>query len=255
MDKLSGWYSPMADVSCLLSLWETRNETGTANTKRCREILTACLFTLCLENNEGNKRFLIGFQRGCHGKPQGFLAANPHLARRPVTELFTDEFGENGDIDVILVRDFGPEDLSDRKIHQCQILGYLGRKNPGPYDLVTFVEEKKLRYSPPDNDLRLVINIEQKTEFDPGLLSAYLQGRKPSCPYSQVFLLGQVGDNEDRYWLCWQLYPELIPFKALSLSSLRSLLPDRKTHCEFVPGGTSRAARPTMVQESVPQLD
>jgi hypothetical protein len=252
MDKLSAWYSPMADVSCLLSLWETRNEAGTANTKRCREILTACLFTLCLENNEGNKRFLIGFQRGCHGRPHGFLTANPHLVRRPVTELFTDEFGENGDIDVILVPDFGLEDLSDREIHQCQILGYLSRTNPGPYDLVTFVEEKKLRYCPPDNDLRLIINIEQKTEFDPGLLSAYLRGRKPSCPYSQVFLLGQIGENEDRYWLCWQLYPELIPFKALSLSTLRSLLPDRKTHCEFVPGPPPEQLGPEWFKKASP---
>src|SRR5207244_871949 len=111
----------MADVSSLLSLWETRNAAGTANTKRCREILTACLFTLCLENNEEDKRFLIGFQRPCHSKPQAFLTANPHLVRRPVTELFADEFGENGDIDVILVPDLGPADLSDREIHQCQI--------------------------------------------------------------------------------------------------------------------------------------
>ena len=79
---------------------------------------------------------------------------NSHLARRPVTELFTDEFGENGDIDAILVPDLGPEDLSDREIHQCQILGYLGRKNPGPYDLVTFVEDKKRRaIAPPNDDL------------------------------------------------------------------------------------------------------
>jgi hypothetical protein len=252
MDKLSGWYSPMADVSCLLSYWETRYEAGTANTKRCREILTACLFTLCLENNEGNKRFLIGFQQRCHAKPQAFLAANPHLARRPVTELFTDEFGENGDIDVILVPDTGPEDVSDRDIHQCQILGYLGRENPGPYDLVTFVEEKKLRYRPPNNDLRLIINIEQTTEFDPGLLSAYLRGRKPSCPYSQVFLLGHVGENDDRYWLCWQLYPELIPFKTLSLSTLRSLLPDRKTHCEFVPGSPPEQLGPEWLTKASP---
>jgi len=46
----------------------------------------------------------------------------------------------------------------------------------------------------------------------------------------------QLGHNEDPYWLCWQLYPELIPFEALSLSTLRSLLPNRKTHCEFVSG-------------------
>lgn len=236
MDNLSGWYSPMADVQSLLSLWENRYQAGTAKTKRCREIHTACLFTLCLENNEGDKRFMIGFQVQCPGKPAAFLSANPHLVRRSVTELFSDGLGENEDIDVILVPDFGPDNPSDRQIHQCQILGYLGRENPGKYDLITFVEEKKLRNKPPNDDLRLVINIEQKTEFDPSLLSMFLRHRQPKCPYSQVFILGCVGDNEDRCWLCWQLYPDLIPFKPLALATLRTLLSDRKTKCEFVPG-------------------
>ena len=98
------------------------------------------------------------------------------MGRRPVTELFTDEFGENGDIDVILVPDSGPQDLSDREIHQCQILGYLGRKNPGPYDLVTFVEEKKLAnpsspiQGPDPQEFRLML-VEDKRAARTKLLS------------------------------------------------------------------------------------
>lgn len=231
----------MADVQTLLSLWETRDQAGTANTKRCREILAACMFTLCLENNE-NKRFLIGFQKR-DDKLSRHRAAHsfPHLKRGPVTDLFEDQLGENDDIDVILVPDFGPEDLSDREIHQCQLVGYLGRPNPGPYDLVTFVEEKKLRYAPVDSDLRLIINIEQTTEFNPGLLSAYLRGRKPSCPYSQVFLVGEAGPglpraHEDRYWMCWMLYPELRRFQDMNFITMQRVLANRNTRCEFIPG-------------------
>jgi hypothetical protein len=135
MDKLSGWYSPMADVQTLLSLWETRNQAGTANTKRCREIVAACIFTLCLENNE-NKRFLIGFQK-CDSKLSRHRPAHSfaHFQRGPATDLFKDQLGENEDIDVILVPDFGPDDLSERKIHQCQLMGYVGRSNPSPLRL------------------------------------------------------------------------------------------------------------------------
>ena len=215
MDSLQKWYAHVVDLKTLFSHWEALRAAGTPMTKRPREILTTCLFALCVENHE-NKRFLVGF-------PQ----LGPGSQPAPLRELFNDGFGEIDDWDVILVPDLGPDDLSEREIHQCQIVGYLNRSG-GTDDLIAFLEEKKLRV-PRDDDLRLIVHLEQPTAFDWVRLSAYLQMRRPRCPYSQVFLLAQTGSEREPRWSCRQLYPVMITLRDLDLQSARAVLSHRRT--------------------------
>lgn len=215
MDALQEWHAHVVDLKTLFSHWEARQAAGLPMTKRSREILTICLFTLCLENNE-NKRFLVGF-------PQLGPGSQPALLR----QLFDDCFGEIDEWDVILVPDLGPDGPSERDIHQCQLVSYLNRTG-GTDDLIAFLEEKKLKV-PRDDDLRLIVHLEQPTAFDWVKLAIHFQIRRPKCPYSQVFLLAQTDREGKAYWSCRQLYPLMIPLRDMDLKAARAVLLDRKT--------------------------
>jgi hypothetical protein len=214
MDSLQKWYAQMADVQTLFSHWEKQTQTtGFIRRKRSREILTICLFTLCLENNE-DKRFLIGFQQR----------------------------GEIEDVDVILVPDLGEDGPAIREIHRFQIVGYLERPNPSTEDLIEFLEEKKLRIAPNDDDLCLIIHLEQPIAFDWVPLSIHFQMRLPKCPYSQVFLLAQTSlDRQQPIYSCRQIYPLMLPLRDMDLQTARAVIADRKTVCRFVPNSGSLA--------------
>jgi hypothetical protein len=181
-DTNKNWQGHMADLKTLLDCWERQRAAGKARHKRTREILTMCFFALCLENNE-NKRFLVGFQRRGRAGKAG-----------PVEQLFDPKFGEDDDSDAFLVEDPGP-DISvevEKDIHRCQIVGYLERPEPSTEDLISFLEEKKLRRVARNDDLRLIVHLEQPIAFDWVKLSAHLQMRAPKCPFSQVFLVAQI---------------------------------------------------------------
>lgn len=224
MDSLSKWYAHFADVKTLLGLWEAQERAGKGAAKRCREIATICLFTVCLENQE-NQRFMIGFQRlGIPVRPGS------------VGQLFKNGFGEVEDCDVILAPDYGPADLSERTINKYQLVGYRNRKNPNTADLIGFIENKKLRRATPDQYLRLLVHLEQPFVFNSDLFSAFLAARKPRCPYSRIYVLGATGEDEERCWLCWQVFPDFIRFRDTRLKTARALVLDRKTVCEFVAG-------------------
>ncbi|MEY2480634.1 MAG: hypothetical protein QOI04_1561 [Verrucomicrobiota bacterium] len=224
MDALEKWYAQIVDVKTLFSHWHTQMRAGLARRKRSREILTVCFFTLCLENNE-NKRFLVGFQqRGVPGKPG------------PVFQLFQDGFGEIEDVDVILVPDLGVDGPAIRDIHRCQIVGYLERPDPSTEDLISFLEEKKLRVAANDDDLILILHLEQPIAFDWVKLSIHLQMRRPKVPYSQIFLLAQTGlDPTKPIFSCRQVYPRMLPMRDMDLESATTILADRKTVCPFIP--------------------
>jgi hypothetical protein len=213
MDTLEKWHAQLVDVKTLFSHWEAQRVAGMARRKRCREILTICVFTLCLENNE-NKHFLIGFQyRGLPSTPG------------PVFRLFEDGVGEIENVDVILVPDLGPDGPTIRDIHRCQIVGYLERPEPSTEDLIDFLEEKKLRFACNDDDLRLIVHLEQPIAFDWVQLSIHLQMRFPKVPYSQVFLLAQTSlDPNQPCWSCRQLYPRMIPLRDMDLEAAKALL-------------------------------
>src|SRR5215471_17941268 len=115
MDSLEKWHARIADVKTLFTHWEERRLAGIPMRKRDREILSICLFTLCLENNE-DKRFLIGFQRRGLDPKQGF-----------VRDLFAHDCGEIEDRDVILIPDLGADGPSERETHRCQLVSYLNR--------------------------------------------------------------------------------------------------------------------------------
>jgi len=218
MDSYQKWSAYLADLTTLYSEWERRRFTGTVSGKRFREINTICLFALCVENNE-NKRFLIGFQeRGLVTQPV------------PVTRLFENNFAEIEDCDVILVPDLGPEGPAERDIHRCQLVSYLNRAEPGTADMIAFLEEKKLRV-PRDDNLILIVHVEQPTTFDYVKLSIALQLRKPKCPYSQVFVLGQLGNTEPPRWFCAQLYPLFVPLCELDGLTARDVLANREQIC------------------------
>jgi len=225
MDTLEKWHAHIVDVQTLFRHWEAHREAGRANQKRAREILTICLFTLCLENNE-NKRFLIGFQQ--HGKPP--------TAGGPVWDLLKDGFGEIENVDVILIPDLGPNGPPEREIHRCQLVGYRDRPNPSTEDLIAFLEEKKLRFSAPDNDLRLIIHLEQAIAWDWVQLSIHLQMRRPPPPFSQIFMLAQTSlDPQRPNWACRLIFPRMLPLKDLDLEIARTVLADRKFISPFIP--------------------
>lgn len=219
MDSLQKWHAHIADIKTLFTHWEERRRAGLAMRKKDREILLIGIFALCLENNE-NRRFLVGFQeRGLDSKPS------------LIRDLFEDSFGEIEDCDVILIPDLGANGPEECDIHRCQLVGYRGRGPLGTSeDLIAFLEEKKLRV-PIDNDLRLIIHLEQAIAFDWVKLSAYLQMRRPRCPYSQVFLLADVGSPNSPNWRCRQLYPRMLPLRDMDLGTARTVLVDRNVVC------------------------
>lgn len=226
MDTLEKWYAEFVDVKTLFSHWEAQRLAGKARRKRYREILTICLFTLCVENNE-KKHFLIGFQkRGVPSTPG------------PVLQLFQDGAEEIENVDVILVPDFGP---AIRDIHRCQLVGYLERPDPSTEDLIDFLEQKKLRFVCSDDDLILIVHLEQPIAFDWVQLSIHLQTRSPKVPYSQVFLIAQTSlDRDHPCWSCRLLYPRMIALHDLDLEATKTLLfAERKTVCPFVPAPPS----------------
>lgn len=232
MDALEKWHARIVDVQTLFRHWEAERAAGRAQRKRAREILTICLFTLCLENNE-NKRFLIGFQQ--RGKPS--------LEAGPVWDLFKDGFGEIEDVDVILIPDLGPNGPNERDIHRNQLVSYRDRPNPSTEDLIEFLEEKKLRFSAPDNDLILIVHLEQAIAWDWVLLTAHLQLRRPHPPFSQIFMLAQTSlDPQHPIWTCRQIYPRMLPLKDMDLNTARAVLADRKLVCPFIPNNTTNSA-------------
>src|ERR1035437_667470 len=234
MDSLEKCYAHVVDVKTLFGHWEAYRASGDPRRKRAREILTICLFTLCLENNE-NKRFLIGFQQ------RGLPPDKPG----PVLQLFEDGFGEIEDVDVILVPDLGPDGPAIRDIHRCQIVGYLERPDPSTDDLIAFLEEKKLRIAPNDDDLRLIVHLEQPIAFDWVKLAIHLMMRRPKCPYSQVFLLAQTSlDPQQPVWRCRQLYPLMLPLRDMDLPTARAIRADRKTVCPFIPNTSTASGVP-----------
>jgi hypothetical protein len=225
VDTLEKWYAQFVDVKTLFGHWETQRQAGKARRKRCREILTICLFALCVENNE-KKHFLIGFQkRGVPSTPG------------PVFQLFEDGAEEIENVDVILVPDLGSDGPAIRDIHRCQLVGYLERPEPSTEDLIDFLEEKKLRFASNDDDLILIVHLEQPIAFDWVQLSIRLQMRNPKVPYSQVFLLAQTSLDRNRpCWSCRQLYPRMIPLNDMDLEAARTaLLAERRTVCPLVP--------------------
>jgi hypothetical protein len=114
--------------------------------------------------------------------------------RGPVEQLFDPKSGDDDDSDAFSVEDPGPN-ISvevEKDIHRCQIVGYLERPEPSSEDLISFLEDKKLRRVASNDDSRLIVHLEQPIAFDWVKLSAHLQMRVPKCPFSQVFLLART---------------------------------------------------------------
>jgi hypothetical protein len=216
MDKLSKWSAHLCDLLTLFSEWERRRIDGHKWTKRFREIHSVCMFTLCIENGT-DQRYMIGFQQ--HG-----------VADVPVTvnQLFSDNFGEIEDCDILLVDDPKSYGASTVLHHRCQLVSYIHQPSTSEADFVSFLEHKKLRVAP-DDDLRLIIHVEQEGHFNFAFLSAYLCHRIPSCPYSQVFAFGQ-NRLTPRVWFCVQVYPQLAIFPELTEEVARSLVLDREQY-------------------------
>src|SRR5262249_4985015 len=82
---------------------------------------------------------------------------------------------------------------------------------------------------PHDDDLRLVIHVEQEGHCNYAFLSAYLNHRTPRCPYSQVFVFGQPGDSQ-RKWFCVQAYPDFALLPELDEDTAKELLLDREQY-------------------------
>ncbi len=220
MDTLSKWSAHLVDLRILFSEWERRRVTGQPWTKRFREIHSACMFILCIENGT-DQRYLVGFQqRGIQSVPV------------TVSRLFDNNFGEIEDCDILLVDDPKRYGASTVLHHHCQLVSYVKQPSTSEADLVKFLEKKKLKVAR-DNDLRLVIHVEQEGYFNCAFLSAYLIHRDPECPYSQVFAFGQNGENP-RKWFCVQVYPALVILPELDEDTAKALVLDREQYNKII---------------------
>ena len=180
---------------------------------RMREIYTACIFALCLEN-QTNNRYAIGFQ-----------PKDQHRASiLKVERLLEDDFEVcEDDCDVVLV-EVANKAGNSATHHRCQLTSFIHQPGTTEIDWVNFIK-KKQDYAH-DEDLRLVINCEQEGPCNHSFLSAYLCQEGTRCPYSQVFLVGQIADDPP-VWQCWLLYPQLAIFPELHKQRADDLLRDR----------------------------
>jgi hypothetical protein len=216
MDVLQKWHGYFVDIHSLFAHWEERRRSGIVVNRKDREIAAVCFFSLCLEYTE-KKRFLVGFP-----------ALGTPLPGVVVKDLFDPTFAEVDDWDAILVPDLGTGNWGDREFHQCQIVGYTRRKNSGTQDLIQFLEEKKLSRNA-GGDLKLIVHLEQPTEFDWVKISIHLQLRQPRCPFDQVFVLAQVLKDNQPAWICHLVFPKAATFGPISQEEARVLLRDRPT--------------------------
>ncbi len=221
MDALNRWSVHLVDLQTLFSEWERRFRQGGPWTRKFREINSACMFTLCLENGT-DKRYLIGFQE-----------AGPDAIPVRIERLFDSDFGEVEDVDFVLVDDPKDSGVTELEHHRCQMTSYINQPSTSEVDWVKALERKKLKAAP-DNDLRLVIHIEQEGRFNDEFLSAYLQYRSPKCPYSQVFVFGQIG-NQPRRWFCKLVYPEPITLPEFDEETAKKLVLDRQRWATLKP--------------------
>ena len=174
------------------------------------------MFGLCVEN-QSSQRYLIGFQ------VSGVADSSIGLDR-----LFDNAFGEIEDCDFLLVDDPQTREPTEVLHHRCQLVSYLNQPSTNEANLVKFLEKKKLRV-PIDDDLRLVVHVEQEGPFNHAFLSAYLNHRQPRCPYSQVFVFGQIG-VQPRTWQCVQVFPDFAFLPALHEEAAKQLLLDREQY-------------------------
>lgn len=209
MDILERWHGYFVPVAPLLAHWEHRRSAGIKITRKDREILTLCFFALCYQHKEGMKQ-LIGFPN------KGTLRKGVK-----VSDLFARAGGELDDWDAVLCADL--ENLeTEREFYQCQVVGYTSRKEANTDDLITFLEEKKMKRA--GGDLRLIIHLEQPTWFDWVKLAIHLQLRRPPCPYSQVFVLSRSMLESLPVWTCRQVFPQVVSFPDLDEDTARALL-------------------------------
>jgi hypothetical protein len=220
MDTLSKWSAHVVDLRTLFSEWERRRVAGHPWTQRFREIHSACMFILCIENGTP-ERYLVGFQQ--HG-----------IESRPVTvsRLFDNNFGEIEDCDILLVDDPKQYGTSTVLHHRCQLVSYVNQPSTSEADLIRFLEKKKLKVAR-DDDLRLVIHVEQEGRFNYAFLHTYLTHRVPKCPYSQVFAFCQNGQNP-RKWFCVQAYPQLLILPELDEDTAKALVLDREQYSKVI---------------------
>jgi hypothetical protein len=171
------------------------------------------MFTLCIENGS-DQRYLIGFQ------VPGIAKAPAHM-----DQLFNGEF-EIEDTDIILADQPKTADQTGVLHHRCQLVSFVHQPETTEVQWVKFLEKKKLKVAP-DDDLRLIIHVEQQGRLNYAFLHLFLQHRQPKCPYSQVFVFGQVGE-QPRKWQCVQIYPDLAILPELDEETAKALVVDRK---------------------------
>jgi hypothetical protein len=208
------WKAHIVDLDILYAKWHSKyTETGKM-TKRMREVHTTCIFALCLENGS-SIRYAVGFQ------PED---------QHDVTEICVDRLLDDAypirenDCDVVLV-DVPEEGEVSVEHHRCQLTSFVYQEGTTEKDWVEFLKKKLLVGR--DDNLRLVIDCEQEGWCNLQFLSAYLQAEATNCPYSQVFLLGQIS-NDPITWQCHQIYPELVELRPLELDRANALLRDRR---------------------------
>lgn len=217
MDKFTEWSAYLVDLDYLFAEWDRLNDQNKEWDTRFREIHSICMFALLVEN-QTDQRYLIGFQK--IGAPQEPLT---------IREIFKDSsIVIENDCDVLLV-DCPKQGESEVDHHRIQLTSFTRRSSTSEKELVEFLR-KKLRRAP-DSDLRLVIHIEQSGTFNLDFLNAYLNHEYTPCPYSQVFIFGQVSDCP-RVWTCSQIYPEWKKLPDLDERTAKILISDRPHFCQ-----------------------
>jgi len=144
----------------------------------------------------------------------GFPTLSKAAGRIRLADIIEREMALDEDFDIVIA----PKGQEQQKRHNLQIVRFTGDVEPTTEGLLHFLKQKKFNI-PKDENLLLLVWLEKRPNLNCMELGRRL--RQISVPYGQIFLVGEMQDDQSHFWFCFHVFPEVIRFKDLDLSFLK----------------------------------
>ena len=204
MDSLQHWAGlcfTIRQVSRFMSQHGHQYERKT----KFKELQAAWLFGLLLSRNN-REEYLICFP---------VANDSPEDSKTILREIIDQNIALDEDFDMVIT----PKKKAHRMNHKLQIVRFTGDVEKTPQGLFDFLRKKKFNI-PKDENLLLLVWLEKGLKLNYIELGQKL--RQVDVPYGQIFMVGETKRNELNIFFCLKVFPEIIRFKDLDLSFLKS---------------------------------